>query len=495
MKKIALAVLFLAFSELFSVSFKETGYSYDDVLLVPQYSEIASRSHVSLKSQLTKKLWLNTPLVSSNMDSVTEDQMAISLAQGGGIGIVHRFNDPQEQVLIVKKVKRYKNAIVYQPVTIEAKSTLEEAQKSMKKNGITSLLVVDTQKRLVGILTKRDTQNKKDMQITVNFLMTPFDALIVGNKDTTMEQAKEILSKHKVEKLPLIDEEKHVIGLITKKDIFNHKTYPNASVDSRGRFLVGAAIGTKADAFERARLLIEAEVDVLVIDIAHGHSEQTIRVLKKLKKEFPDTQIIAGNVATAEGTRDLIEAGADGVKVGIGPGSICTTRRVTGCGVPQLSALIECAQEADKYGVPIIADGGIKTSGDVVKAFAAGASTAMLGSLLAGTDESPGMAFVKNGKKYKVIRGMASFGANLSRNENTADKNNVEKYVPEGVEALVSYKGDVATIIEQLVGGIKSGMSYCGVNELQKLRGKGIFIPITSAGLVESKVHGVHELA
>lgn len=477
------------------VTFKETGYSYDDVLLVPQYSAVASRSDVSLRVKLTKSIEIETPFVSSNMDSVTESDMAISLAQAGGIGIVHRFNSIQDQVLIIKKVKRYKNSIVQQPICIDFDASLREAKKLMQKNGITSLLIVDVEKKLTGIVTQRDIPSCEDENKKISFFMTPFNNLITGNQDTTLDEAKKILSEHKIEKLPLINSEQEVIGLITKKDILNHKTYPKASVDSRGRFLVGAAIGTKSDALERARFLLEADVDVLVIDIAHGHSEQTIATLKALKAEFPEAQVIAGNVATAEGTRDLIEAGADAVKVGIGPGSICTTRIITGCGYPQISAIMECAQEADKYGIPVIADGGIKVSGDIVKAFGAGASTVMLGSLLAGTDESPGMPFLKNGKKYKVIRGMASFGANLSRNEKTTDKNNVEKYVPEGVEALVSYKGDVATIIEQLVGGIKSGMSYCGVKKLKHFRGNGIFVPMTSSGLRESRVHDVSELS
>ena len=479
------------------VTFKENGYSYDDVLLVPQYSAVASRSDVSLRAKLTKKIELETPFVSSNMDSVTENDMAISIAQAGGIGIVHRFNSIQDQVLIIKKVKRYKNSIVQQPICAHHDLSLKESRKIMKKNGITSLLIIDAEKKLIGIVTQRDIpcSGSNDENKKISFFMTRFNNLITGDQETTLDEAKKILSEYKIEKLPLINSEREVVGLITKKDILNHKAYPKSSVDSRGRFLVGAAIGTKSDALERARLLLEAEVDVLVIDIAHGHSEQTVSILKILKTEFPDAQVIAGNVATAEGTRDLIEAGADAVKVGVGPGSICTTRIVTGCGYPQLSAIMECAQEADKYGVPVIADGGIKVSGDIVKAFGAGASTVMLGSLLAGTDESPGMPFLKNGKKYKVIRGMASFGANLSRNENTTDKNNIEKYVPEVVEALVSYKGDVATIIEQLVGGVKSGMSYCGVKNLKNFRGQGVFVPMTSSGLRESRVHDVSELS
>lgn len=495
MKIKAVLGLTLCVGTLYGVTFKDTGYSYDDVLLVPQYSDVASRNDVSLRTQLTKNITLETPFISSNMDSVTEADMAISLAQAGGIGIIHRFNNQQDQVLLVNKVKRYKNFIVKEPVVIDENATLKDAQTLMKKNGITGLLVVDQQKKLAGVLTNRDLYNATHQEVLISFLMTPFASLVTGTESTSLDEAKTVLSQYKIEKLPLIDKDRTIVGLITKKDILNYKSYPKASVDKQGRFLVGAAIGTKSDAMERARLLIAAEVDVLVIDIAHGHSEQTINILKQLKAEFPDVQVIAGNVATAEGTLDLIEAGADAVKVGVGPGSICTTRIVTGCGYPQLSAVIECAKVADIFGIPIIADGGIQTSGHIVKAIGAGASTVMLGSLLAGTDESPGMPFVKNGKKYKVIRGMASFGANLSRNENTADKNNVEKYVPEGVEALVSYKGDVASIMQQLVGGIKSGMSYCGVHKLKNFRGQGIFVPITSSGLRESKVHDVSELA
>jgi IMP dehydrogenase len=485
----------LCVGSLCGVTFQQTGYSYDDVLLVPQYSDVASRSHVSTCSKLTKKINLEIPFVSSNMDSVTEADMAISLAQAGGIGIIHRFNSAQDQVFMVKKVKKYKNYVVTEPVSIDQNACLREAKELMEKNSITGLLVIDQNKKLAGILTNRDLYNANDDTVLVSSLMTPFETLITGTEETDFDEAKKTLSEYKIEKLPLINNDRAVIGLITKKDILNHKDYPKASVDGRGRFLVGAAIGTKSDAMERARLLIEAGVDVLVIDIAHGHSEQTVKILKELKKEFPDSQVIAGNVATSQGTIDLIEAGADAIKVGVGPGSICTTRIVTGCGYPQLSAVIECAKAADVYGIPIIADGGIQTSGHIVKAIAGGASTVMLGSLLAGTDESPGMPFVKNGKKYKVIRGMASFGANLSRNEKTKDKNNIEKYVPEGVEALIFYKGDVASIIQQLVGGITSGMSYCGLHYLKNLRGQGIFVPITSSGLRESKVHDVSELA
>lgn len=469
----------------------EKGYSYDDVLLVPQKSTVGSRKDVSTKTKLTKNIWLNMPIVSSNMDTVTEAPMAIAMAQMGGIGVIHRFNSEKDQVEQVKRVKRYRNAVISNPLCIQQDATLGQARSLMAEHGIKGLLVIDKNNVLVGILTHRDTRFHPEDSRLVSEFMTPLDRLIVGDPDISIAHAKQLMVENRIEKLPLVHPDGTVAGLITSKDIYIKAEYPSASVDASGRLLVGAAIGVKDDSIDRAAALVEAGVDVLVIDIAHGHSDLAINTLKKVKAKFPHVDVIAGNVATAEGTIALIEAGADAVKIGIGPGSICSTRIVSGSGYPQLSAIINCARAADAYGVPVMADGGIKFSGDITKAIAAGASTVMLGSLLAGTDESPGLSFVKNGKKFKVIRGMASFGANLGR---TSDKKATE-YVAEGVEALTPYKGSVAECVHQLLGGLYSGMSYCGVTSIEQLRGNGLFVEITSSGIRESHPHDVQQLA
>ena len=473
------------------VEIVEKGLSYDDVLLVPQKSTVDSRKQVSTKTKLTKNIWLNMPIISSNMDTVTEAPMAIAMAQMGGIGIIHRFNTIEQQVQEVKKVKRFRNAIIKNPLTISQDATLAQARALMEEHEIKGLLVVDTSKKIAGIITSRDIRFRPEENRLVKEFMTPRDQLIVGEADISIAHAKQLMVENRIEKLPLVNADDSIAGLITSKDIYVKAEYPSASVDGEGRLLVGAAIGVKDDTLERSAALVEAGVDVLVIDIAHGHSELAIATLKKVKATFPHVDIVAGNVATPQGTRELIEAGADAIKVGIGPGSICTTRIVSGSGYPQLSAVLNCAQEADRSGVPIIADGGIKYSGDITKAIAAGASTVMLGSLLAGTEESPGMAFVKNGKKYKVIRGMASFGANLGR---TGNDKKAKDYVPEGVEALTPYKGNVSEVIQQLLGGLYSGMSYCGTISIEQLRGNGIFVEITAAGIRESHPHDVQQL-
>lgn len=472
----------------------ELGLSYDDVLLVPKRSSVSSRKDVCTQTRLTKKIKLNMPIVSANMDTVTESEMAITMAQLGGIGIIHRFNSIEEQVKEVQRVKRYRNAIIEHPHTIRPYYTLAEAKSVMKKNGVTGLLVLDADNKLTGILTSRDIRFKPPEDMLVSELMTKKEKLLVGKVGITVDEAKKMLIRHKIEKLPIVNEDFTLAGLITGKDIYIKTEFPNASVDSKDRLLVGAAIGVKSDAIERAGALVKAGVNVLVIDIAHGHSELAINTLKEVKKKFPDVDIIAGNVATADGVRDLIKAGADCVKIGVGPGSICITRIVTGSGYPQLSAVINCAKEADQHDIPIIADGGIKMAGDITKAIAAGASTVMLGNLLAGTDESPGMPFIKNGKKFKVIRGMASFGAKLGRDvkeKNNNDFSDALDFVAEGVEAVVPYRGSVKEILSQLVGGFRSGMSYCGAKGIAELRGKGEFVRITSAGLKESHSHDV----
>jgi IMP dehydrogenase len=473
-----------------SVTIIKHGLSYDDVLLVPNKSTVSSRQLVSTKTRLTKNISLNIPFVSANMHTITTADMAIAMAQLGGIGIIHRFNSIEEQVREVEKVKRYRNGIIDDPLTISSTCSISQAKIIMKTHGIGGLLVTDTQNKLVGILTSRDIRFSCSDTTLVEQIMTPRDKIIVSSPNISLATAQALMTKHHIEKLPLINSDGTIAGLITAKDIFTKSEYPQACVDSKDRLRVGAAIGVKEDALVRASALIEAGVDVLVVDIAHGHSDLAIQIIKKVKAAFSSIDIIAGNVATAQGTYDLIEAGADAIKVGIGPGSICTTRIVTGCGYPQLSAVINCAREAQKYNVPIIADGGIKYSGDVVKALAAGASTVMLGSLLAGTEESPGKSFIKNGKKYKMICGMASFSANLDRK----DKQQTDNYVPEGVEAFKPYKGSVRETMMQLLGGLWSGMSYCGVTTLEELCGNGTFIHISAASIRESHAHDVEQL-
>lgn len=477
------------------VAIIEKALSYDDVLLVPQISMVNSRKDVNLSTQLTKNIRLNKPIVSANMDTVTESTMAIAMAQQGCIGIIHRFNTIDQQVAEVRRVKNYRNAVIDNPLTISYKSTIGQAYELMREYGIKGLLVVNEQQKLVGILTSRDMRFRPDESLLVEQLMTPRTQLVVGDPTITIGQAKELIMANRIEKLPLVHPDDTIAGLITSKDIYFKSEYPSASIDKQGRLLVGAAVGVTEDSLERARALIEAGVDVLVIDIAHGHSLLAINMIKQIKTAFPTIDIIAGNVATAQGTRDLIEAGADAIKVGVGPGSICTTRIVTGCGYPQLSAIMQCAHEADIYGVPVIADGGIRYSGDITKAIAAGASTVMLGSLLAGTDESPGATLVKNGTKYKIVRGMASYGANLGRQERTKARQSVVDFVPEGVEALTPYKGGVVDCLNQLLGGLRSGLSYCGVHSVHALRSHGIFVQITTAGRIESHAHDVKQLA
>ena len=471
--------------------------SYDDVLIVPKRSSIKSRKDVSTETFLTKNIKLKLPIISSNMDTVTEADMAICMAQLGGIGIIHRFNTIEQQVEEVKKVKRYRNAIIEKPLTICPEASLEEAKKYMKNHGVTSILVVEDDK-LIGILTRRDYRFNPPKNTLVKDLMTSKEKLVVANTQITIEEAKKIMLKHKIEKLPIIDAHWTLMGLITGKDIYNKTKFPDATVDKKDRLMVGAAIGVKQDSIKRTDALIKAGVDIIVIDIAHGHSDLAINMLKKVKKKFPTIPVIAGNVATPSGVKDLIDAGADCVKVGVGPGSACTTRIVTGSGYPQLSAIIKCAEEADKYNIPIIADGGIRFPGDITKAIGAGASTVMLGSLLAGTDESPGFPLIKNGKKFKVYRGMASYGARLGRdakeNNDNNNGNEVLDYTPEGVEALVPYRGSVTEVIKPLLGGLRSGMSYCGATCIHELRGKAEFVRITQAGVRESHPHDINQL-
>ncbi|MEM2855583.1 MAG: IMP dehydrogenase [Candidatus Nitrosocaldaceae archaeon] len=469
------------------------GLTFDDVLLVPKRSHIISRKDTDLRTRLSRNISLNLPIISANMDTVTEANMAITLAREGGIGIIHRFMSVEQQVEEVKKVKRSESIIIEQPYTILPTSTIYEAKNMMKNLGISGLLVVDENNKLIGIVTRRDVQFESDKK-KISSVMTK--SIIKAKSNISIEEAKELLHKHRIEKLPLVDEKERVTGLITAKDIKKMEEYPLASKDKKGRLLVGAAVGVKGDFMERTEALLDAEADVIVVDIAHGHSENAINAMRMIKKAFPDCELIAGNVATGEGTKDLIEAGASAVKVGVGSGSICITRIVTGSGVPQLTAIMDCAKVAKDYDVPIIADGGIRNSGDITKALAAGASSVMVGSLLAGTDESPGANITKNGKKYKIYRGMASFYASLGRKFREEGEVSIDEdlndYVPEGVEALVEYKGSVIEIVRHLAGGLRSGLSYCGATNIQELQRNATFIKMTTAGYIESMPHDVN---
>ena len=468
----------------------KTGITFDDVLLVPKKSSVNSRKNISVKTRLTKNIVLNNPIVSSNMDTVTESEMAIEMARNGGIGIIHRFNSVEEQVKMVEEVKRAEGLIIPNPYCVKLDASLDEIKSLMKAKKVHSLLVSEGGK-LQGIITSRDIRFYKNGN-TAQEIMTPREKLIVGKPGISFEEARELLDKNRIEKLPLVDSENNIKGLITSKDILNQINRPHASLDTHGRLLVGAAIGVK-DYMVRAESLVAADVDVLVIDIAHGHSDLAINTLKTLKEKF-EVDIIVGNVATSEGTDALIRAGADGVKVGVGPGSICITRIVTGSGVPQLTAVLNCALVAKKFNVPIIADGGIRNSGDITKALAAGASTVMLGSVLAGTDESPGELLTKDGRRVKIIRGMAGYGANMSKRERENVRSEVFDIVPEGVEGMVPYRGSVKDIIKQLVGGLQSGISYCGSTNITEMQNNAEFIRVTGSGKRESGSHDISKI-
>jgi IMP dehydrogenase len=469
------------------------GLTFDDVLLVPKRSPIVSRSQTNLRTKLSRNITLNVPIISANMDTVTESGMAVALAREGGIGIIHRFLTIEDQVDEILKVKRSESVMIEQPYTIRPDLTVAEAKKAMAEFSVSGLLVEEGGK-LLGIITRRDITFEKNNKLKVSELMTK--DVITAKAGITIEQAKEILHNKRIEKLPVVDDKKHIVGLITSKDILKMEEYPHASKDRKGRLLVGAAVGVKGDYLERTEALLEAGADIIVVDIAHGHSENAINTVHMIKKAFPDCELIAGNVATGEGSRDLIKAGVDAVKVGVGSGSICITRVVTGSGVPQLTAVLDSVKVARDYGIPIISDGGIRNSGDITKALAAGASSVMIGSLFGGTDESPGKTLVKNGKKYKMYRGMASFYASLGRKYREAgpqvvDSDDLNDYVPEGVEAMVPYKGSVVEIIRQMAGGLRSGLSYCGAKTISEMQNNAEFIRITSAGYIESQSHDV----
>lgn len=427
------------------------------------------------------------------MDTVTESGMAIAIAREGGIGIIHRFLTIENQVDEILKVKRSESVIIEQPYTIKPDVTVLEARKAMEGYGVSGLLVEEGGK-LAGIITRRDITFEKDSKRKVSEVMTR--EVITAKAGTTIEQAKEILHKQRIEKLPVIDEKKRIVGLITSKDILKIDEYPYASKDRKGRLLVGAAVGVKGDYLERTEALLEAGADVLVVDIAHGHSDNAINTVQMIKKAFPNCELVAGNVATGDGASDLIKAGVDAVKVGVGSGSICITRVVTGSGVPQLTAVLDSVKVARDHGVPVVSDGGVRNSGDITKALAAGASSVMIGSLFGGTDESPGKTMVKNGKKFKMYRGMASFYASLGRKyreegPQVVDADDLNDYVPEGVEAMVPYKGSVVEIVRQLSGGLRSGLSYCGAKTISEMQRNAEFIKMTSAGFIESQPHDV----
>ena len=468
------------------------GLTFDDVLLRPAHSNVLP-DEVDTTTALTKNIDLNIPVLSAAMDTVTEAKLAITMAREGGMGIIHKNLSPAEQAEEVDKVKRSENGVIVNPFYLNPDNKVYEAEELMSRYHISGVPIVDDDMRLVGILTNRDLIFEKDYEQKISNIMTD-ENLITGSVGTTLEEAKETLQKHKIEKLPLVDEDNKLKGLITIKDIEKAEEYPNAAKDEQGRLLVGAAVGVGDKSWERIEALVESEVDVLVIDTAHGHSQKVLDTVSEVKDTYPDLEIVAGNVATGEATKALIEAGADAVKVGVGPGSICTTRVVAGVGVPQITAVYDCAQAAGEYDVPVIADGGIKYSGDIVKAIAAGANTVMLGSLLAGTEEAPGEKVIYKGRSYKVYRGMGSVGAmeEGSKDRYFQEEQQKQKLVPEGIEGRVAYKGELSDTLYQLVGGLRSGMGYGGTENIEELRTEAELVRITSAGLKESHPHDVN---
>ncbi|ABB13667.1 MULTISPECIES: IMP dehydrogenase [Carboxydothermus] len=464
------------------------GLTFDDVLLIPAKSEVLPRD-VDTTTRFTKKIKLNIPIVSAGMDTVTEARMAIAMAREGGIGVIHKNMSIEEQAMEVDKVKRSEHGIIADPISLSPEHLIRDALEIMERYHISGVPIT-VEGKLVGIITNRDLRFESDYSKKIADVMTK-DNLITAPVGTSLKEAEKILQKHKIEKLPLVDENFHLKGLITIKDIEKTRKYPNAAKDEKGRLRVAAAVGVSRDMMDRVKALVEAKVDAIVVDTAHGHSRGVLEAVYKIKSKYPEVELVAGNVATAEATEDLIKAGADAVKVGIGPGSICTTRVVAGIGVPQITAILDCAEVAMKYDVPIIADGGIKYSGDITKALAAGADTVMLGSLLAGTEESPGEIEIWQGRSYKVYRGMGSLGAMKEGSKDRYFQENEQKLVPEGVEGRVPFKGPVSETIFQLIGGLRAGMGYCGVRNIYELKTKTKFIKITQAGLRESHPHDV----
>ena len=465
------------------------GITFDDVLLVPAYSEVIP-NQVDLTTNLTKTIKLNIPLMSAGMDTVTEHRMAIAMARQGGIGIIHKNMSIQAQADEVDKVKRSENGVITDPFYLSPEHTLKDADELMAKFRISGVPITENGK-LVGIITNRDLKFEEDFSKKIKESMTS-ENLITAKEGITLEEAKKILAKARKEKLPIVDDNFNLKGLITIKDIEKQIKYPLSSKDSKGRLLCGAALGITANVLDRAQELVNAHVDVVVLDSAHGHSANVLNCVRMIKEKFPDLQVIAGNVATAEATKALIEAGADAVKVGIGPGSICTTRVVAGIGVPQITAVMDCYSVAKEYGIPIIADGGIKYSGDMTKAIAAGANVCMMGSMFAGCDESPGTFELYQGRKYKVYRGMGSIAAMENGSKDRYFQSDAKKLVPEGVEGRVAYKGSVEDTVFQLMGGLRSGMGYCGAKDIEYLKENGRFIKISAASLKESHPHDIH---
>ncbi len=465
------------------------GITFDDVLLVPGYSEVIP-NQVSLKTHLTKKIELNIPMMSAGMDTVTEHRMAIAMARQGGIGIIHKNMTIMQQAEEVDKVKRSENGVITDPFYLSPDHTLEDANNLMAKFRISGVPITEG-KRLVGIITNRDLKFETDFSKKIKESMTS-EGLVTAPEGITLDEAKQILAKARKEKLPIVDKDGNLSGLITIKDIEKQIKYPHSAKDSQGRLLCGAGVGVTANIMERVDALVKAKVDVVVIDTAHGHSANVLKVVRMVRETYPELGIIAGNVATGEATKALIEAGVDAVKVGIGPGSICTTRVVAGIGVPQVTAIMDCYAVAKEYGIPIIADGGIKYSGDMTKAIAAGANVCMMGSIFAGCDESPGTFELFQGRKYKVYRGMGSIAAMENGSKDRYFQQDAKKLVPEGVEGRVAYKGTVEDTVFQLIGGIRSGMGYCGAEDIETLKENGRFVKISAASLKESHPHDIH---
>jgi IMP dehydrogenase len=480
------------------------GLTFDDVLLVPKFSDVKSRKDADIRTKFSRRIQLTIPVVSANMDTVTESSMAIAMARLGGIGVVHRFLSVEEEVAEVLKVKRSEGVIIEDPITLGPDGTVKEAWAIIRERDIGGIVVVDRDRKVLGLLTRRDITLEEDMERKVRAVMTPRRELITAPKGVTLEQARRILHENKIEKLPLVDKKGKLAGLITSKDIMKRRQFPSATKDAKGRLRVAAAVGVKGDHMVRSRRLLDAGADALVVDIAHGHSSYAIDTVREIKRELGDVEVVAGNVATAKGALDLIKAGADAVKVGVGSGSICVTRVVTGSGVPQLTAIMDSVAGASDSDVPIIGDGGIRNPGDVTKALAAGASTVMIGSLFAGTEESPGPTILRDGVRYKLTRGMASLAATLDRRVRESGPGSarddelieevIEESVPEGVEGLIPYKGRVDEEVKQLVGGLRSGMSYSGAHTLDELRKKAEFMRITAAGYKESLPHDIQKV-
>jgi IMP dehydrogenase len=480
------------------------GLTFDDVLLVPKFSDIRSRRDADTRTKFSRRIQLGIPVVSANMDTVTESAMAIAMARLGGIGVIHRFLTVEEQVGEVLKVKRSEGVVIEDPITLGPEKTVREAWDIIREREIGGIVIVDDKRRVLGLLTRRDITLEDDLHRKVKEVMTPSRDLITAKKGVTLDQARRILHENKIEKLPLIGAKGNLAGLITSKDIMKRRQFPSATKDAKGRLRVAAAVGVKGDYMVRSRKLLDAGADALVIDIAHGHSVYAVETVKKIKREMRDAEVIAGNVATAKGATDLVAAGADAVKVGVGSGSICVTRVVTGSGVPQLTAIMDSASGIPDNEVPVIGDGGIRNPGDVTKALAAGASCVMIGSLFAGTEESPGTTVLREGVRYKLTRGMASLAATVDRRvretriggpgEDELIEEVIEESVPEGVEGLIPYKGSVDEVVRQLVGGLRSGMSYSGSHSIAELRNKAEFMRITSAGHKESLPHDIQKV-